>query len=375
VLAGIGPWTSRTAESHPRITTTLLWNRDIAPILQRRCYSCHSGENIAFSMATYREGRPWAAAIREEVLTRNMPPWPAVSGYGHFVNDASLTQRELDLLVAWADGGAPSGQSLDEEERPAVILPSLSSWEHGTPDVVVGPAKAPVVPASARDVVTRVEVSTGFKTARQVAGVAFKPGDRRVVRYATVSEKGSGRWLFTWTPWQTDMRLPPGVAYTLPAGSTLAVEIAYRGIGEDVEDRSEVGLYLATGRTQEATVHVLGPVAELKLAPRGAPARTRLEMPLDAPAALFALWPELGAEGRSVELAALLPDGGVQPLLWLKDYRSDFRSPYIFADPVVLPAGTRLAFTAYVVNAGDQVLTVPQPRLSLVRVPAGSTTM
>jgi hypothetical protein len=82
----------------------------------------------------------------------------------------------------------------------------------------------------------------------------------------------------------------------------------------------------------------------------------------------------LGAEGRSVEVSALFPDGGVQPLLWLKDYRADFRSPYVFADPVVLPGGTRLVLTAYVANAGDRELTT-RPRLSVVRVPAGTTTM
>ncbi len=137
LLAGV---TSRQVESHPRITTTLLWNKDIAPIMQRRCYQCHTEQNVAMSFATYKVGRPWAVAIREEVLTRNMPPWSAVAGYGRFANDLSLTQRELDLLVAWADGGAPSGQTLEEEARPAVFINPFPTWEHGQPDAVLAPA-------------------------------------------------------------------------------------------------------------------------------------------------------------------------------------------------------------------------------------------
>jgi hypothetical protein len=230
VLGLVAVGTTRRVDTHPRITTTLLWPRDIAPILQRRCFTCHSPDNNAMSLATYAEARPWAAAIREEVLLRHMPPWSAVAGYGRFQNDPSLTQAEWDLLVAWVDGGAPSGQSLDEERQPPVFVPASAGWEHGTPDVVLeAPARA--VPAGEAGEVARFELPP-FKSEQRVHGLAFKPGDRRVVRYAAISEAGTNRWLFTWTPWFSTMHLPEGVAFTLPAGSRLSLEIGYHGTEE-----------------------------------------------------------------------------------------------------------------------------------------------
>ena len=64
-----------------------------------------------------------------------------------------------------------------------------------------------------------------------------------MVRYAVVFEAGTNRWLFTWTPWYTTMHLPEGVAYTVKAGTKLAVEIGYHGTEAATTDTSEVGLY------------------------------------------------------------------------------------------------------------------------------------
>ncbi len=65
------------------------------------------------SLATYEEARPWARAIKEEILTRRMPKWHAARGYGDFSNDPSLSPFEIALIVAWADGGAPRGTEAD----------------------------------------------------------------------------------------------------------------------------------------------------------------------------------------------------------------------------------------------------------------------
>ncbi len=356
-------------ETHPRIRTTLLWSTDIAPILQRRCYQCHAEGTIAMSLATYREGRPWAAAIREEVLRRRMPPWSAVQGYGHFSNDPSLTPHELDLLVAWADGGAPSGQLLADEAHPAVHLHPPPDWTRGTPDAVLRPGTPARIPAGAAPFVARVDVATGFTRDRRVDGLAFNPGDRRVVRYAVVTEKASGRWLFTWTPWQSEVRLPAGTAFSLPAGAVLTIEIAYRGADTDVSDASEVGLYLAPETAHAATTGVLELSGVQPLVPGAEPVRFRAEETLAGGTTLLALWPEPGEGARSVEVTAVLPDGGVRPLLWLKDYRADFRAPYVFTDPLALPRGTRLLLTVYAGNATAQPVDV-RPRLSFLHVPA-----
>ena len=64
----------------------------------------------------------------------------------------------------------------------------------------------------------------------------------------------------------------------------------------------------------------------------------------------------------------------VEPMLWLKDYRADFQSPYLMADPLTFPKGTRLVLTTYVANATGEPITT-EPRLSFVRVPTSLPTM
>jgi hypothetical protein len=372
VLAAVLTVTERPAETHPRITTALLWTRDIAPILQRRCFTCHSPNNLAMSLITYNEARPWAAAIREEVLIRHMPPWAAVAGYGRFQNDPSLTQGEWDLLVAWVDGGAPSGQTLQEADVAPLFVPNEATWLQGEPDVMARPVKAHEIAANAPDQVRRVEVDPGFSRDQRVHGIAFKPGARRVVRYAAISEAGTNRWLFTWTPWGTAMHLPEGVAFTLKAGTKLNVEIGYRGTEEPVSDASEVGLYIDKAGAGGASVLSMQ-AASADVAPGGKPVRFRAELTWDEAAAVQAVYPEAGPGTASLEVTAMLPDGGVRPLLWLRDYRADWPTPYLYADPVPLPRGTKVVMTAYVVNTGELPLNA-QPRLHITRVPVSATT-
>jgi hypothetical protein len=373
VLGLVAAITSLSVETHPRITTALLWQKDIAPILQRRCFTCHSPNNVAFSLATFSEARPWAAAIREEVLTRHMPPWSAVAGYGRFQNDPSLTQGEWDLLVAWVDGGAPSGQTLVEEAQAPVFVSETPLWEHGEPDLVLSAPAPHAIPAGAPDEVKRFEIQAPFKAPQRVHGLAFKPGDRRVVRHASVYEAGTNRWLFSWNPWSTAMHLPEGVAYTLPAGAKLIVEVGYHGAEEAASDTSELGLYLdeASGGDVATTLNI--EAAAVDLAAGAGATRTRGEVTIDATTAIQAVWPQLGAGAQSLELTAYLPDGNVRPLLWLRDYRTDWPSSYVYTDPVALPRGTRLVMTAYVANASETAVKA-QPRLSLVRVPTTATT-
>src|ERR1043166_5943376 len=99
--------------AHERITTKVTWAREIAPIVLTRCTPCHVPEGRApMSLATYEDARPWAKAIKEEVLERRMPKWHAVRGYGDFANDPSLSPFEIALIVAWVDGGAPKGDEV-----------------------------------------------------------------------------------------------------------------------------------------------------------------------------------------------------------------------------------------------------------------------
>jgi hypothetical protein len=355
--------------SHKPITTPIIYKKEIAQIFQRKCFNCHSENNLAMPLTTYELARPWARAIREEVLDRKMPPWGAVTGYGHFANDVSLTQREMDIILSWADGGAPSGVLKVEESIPPVYVPSQPLWEAGEPDAVIAIAKPVTIEPGSGNQVQTFELQTDLAPARVVKSIAFKPGDRRVVRYAAISEAATGRWLWTWTPWHTHFDLPDGIGYKLPAKARLEVEIGYRAAEEAVADQSEVGLYFADApaRRNPAAI-VLSPSAATRLEPGAAGRRLRVETIVAGAVRGLAIWPELGAGAQSFEVSATAPDGVVQPLVWVKNIPTDWPSPYVFRAPVPFARGTRLTLTAYYANATDRPQPV-KPRVTLVTAP------
>lgn len=95
--------------AHEFFSTKITWSREISRLVYKRCASCHHDGGKAFSLLTYEVARPWAKAIKEEVLNRRMPPWGAVKGFGEFKHDRGLTQEEISLFADWVEGGAPEG--------------------------------------------------------------------------------------------------------------------------------------------------------------------------------------------------------------------------------------------------------------------------
>src|SRR5881392_3431187 len=108
-LGVLGVAVSASAADAPKPVT---FSKDVAPIFQAKCQECHQPNSIApMSLITYQDTRPWARSIKDRVSTRQMPPWhidPAV-GVKKFKNDMSLTQDQIDTIVAWVDGGAVQG--------------------------------------------------------------------------------------------------------------------------------------------------------------------------------------------------------------------------------------------------------------------------
>jgi hypothetical protein len=112
-----------SAAPHDVITTSITWNREISRIVFDRCASCHNEKGTAFSLMTYAEARPWAVAIKEEVLSRKMPPWGAVKGFGEFRDDQALTQEQIGLITSWVEGGVPEGNPEDLPQKPKIAQP------------------------------------------------------------------------------------------------------------------------------------------------------------------------------------------------------------------------------------------------------------
>src|SRR6478672_696514 len=98
------------ATAAPDQSSQVTFTKDVLPILQKNCQSCHRPGQIApMSLLTYKDARPWAKAIKTAVSLKKMPPWFADPKYGHFTNDRSLKQSEIDTLVKWADTGVAEG--------------------------------------------------------------------------------------------------------------------------------------------------------------------------------------------------------------------------------------------------------------------------
>ncbi len=117
---------------HDPITTKITWTQEISRIVYKRCAGCHRTGGQAMSLLTYEEARPWAKAIRDEVSSRRMPPWGAVAGIGDFAGDPSLTTPEIDILIAWVEGGAPEGDPVYlPNNRPSAASVRTTAPHHG----------------------------------------------------------------------------------------------------------------------------------------------------------------------------------------------------------------------------------------------------
>jgi len=112
------------ALAHDVISTKITWTREVSRLVYARCICCHRVGGAAFSLAAYRDARPWAKAIKEEVLARRMPPWGAVRGFGDLAGEVSLSQEEMDTIAQWVEGGSPEGD-------PA-LLPKLPQTAAGS---------------------------------------------------------------------------------------------------------------------------------------------------------------------------------------------------------------------------------------------------
>jgi hypothetical protein len=135
LVLGIVASMSAGLQAHDVITTRITWDREITRIVYSRCASCHHEGGTAFSLMTYSDGRPWAVAMKEEVLARRMPPWGAIKGFGDFRNDQALTPEQMEVLVSWVDGGVPEGEEKDLPPPPKFA---------GDPPVVHAPGEIAV---------------------------------------------------------------------------------------------------------------------------------------------------------------------------------------------------------------------------------------
>ena len=289
----------REASPHNPITTTVLFNREVSKILAAKCLSCHRDGSLAMPLGTYNDARPWAVAIKEEVLARQMPPWPAARGFGEFSNDAGLTTRELEFLISWIDGGVPEGTG-----EAAAFIDHGSHWMMGEPGALLAAAPGVTIEPSSGIGFKRITIDTGFGTDRWVRAIDYKPGaaGKRVARAAFLSVAGTGQYLGAWTPWSTTTQWPEGVAVRVPARSGIVVDVLYQSGESAVVDAPSVGLYFAEQRVPR-------PVSDIVLTGTDS---ARQQLPADS--MLLAIRGETTPPGASIEVSAKRPDGSSEVL-------------------------------------------------------------
>lgn len=194
--------------AHDPITTKVTWAQEISRIVQHRCSGCH-GAGSPVPLSSYAEARPWAKAIRDQVLTRRMPPWGAVHGVGQFRNDPSLTEPEIERVVQWVEGGAPEGDP--------IYLPGARAFvKEKTP----GMRRVATVAAGHPLVLAHGSSFCGIRPDSPMEATALLPGGR-VEHLIWLLDYHALTYVF-----RESMRLPAGTAISVTSGSAVLFEIA-----------------------------------------------------------------------------------------------------------------------------------------------------
>jgi hypothetical protein len=214
--------------------------------------------------------------------------------------------------------------------------PHTDHWQLGEPDLV-RPLQPITIDAKATDTTKKIVVELGLTSTRQVRGLEFMPGDRRVVRAATFSLESTGQWLGSWTPWHGYVDLPDGVAYRLPARSRIVVDIHYRGTSEQATDRSTLGVFFVSNPESRIPKPEIKPATDLVV-------DSRVRLTNDT--RVWAIQPEIVAGLSTLEVSARRPDGGTDVLLALTDPSLTWPTPYLLKTPRFLGRGTEVFVVA-----------------------------
>lgn len=336
--------TTATPRTDDPVSSSVRFNREIIRIFDRKCLSCHGPDGIAMSLATYRDVRPWSRAIREEIIEQRMPPWSAARGFTRLQHELPLSPRELSTILTWLDGGLPKGDDSELPER------------HDHPELEPAPDHAIEIPAQQvpgnhEDVVRRVTVDAGLDRERWVRLVRIAPGTVPRLRAAFVfveSADAEPVLAGAWTPWQRTITPHAPGALRIPQGTRLRVELHYRGGDVPAEDKSALELFFApSGDWRALTSLTTRPSAAVQ----GAGSRRTASISLPYDADVWSVLPAHQREGTTLEVTARQPDGRVAVLLWIPKARPEWPAPYVFHEPVRLPAGT--VVTTIATGGGD----------------------
>jgi hypothetical protein len=359
---------------------TVTFEKDVLPIFENRCQQCHRPSEIApMSLLTYKDARPWAKAIKAAVLQKQMPPWTADPHYGKFSNDMSLSQSEVDTIVAWVDGGAKEGDPKDAP-KPRQFY---EGWMIGKPDVVFTMPTPVHVPASGVVEYTYEIIPTHFdhdvwvRAAEAKAGarkemhhvIAFlrPPGStwfkdepvgqpfipQRGARQRDAQQEAGAELLIGWAPGLQPTQLKPGQAKLVKAGTDIVLQLHYTPNGKEVDDQTQIGLIFAKEPPKERVMTMNAMNFFLKIPPGDPNYESHAEFTFQHDVKLVSLMPHMHLRGKDFEYDAVYPTGEKQVLLKVPHFDFNWQLSYTLADELVMPKGTKLECTAHHDNSAN----------------------
>jgi hypothetical protein len=353
--------------------------KDVLPILQDHCQSCHRpGEVAPMPLVTYEQTRPWANAIAHEVQMKMMPPWFADSRYGRFTNDSSLTEQQISTISAWGAAGAPRG---DPQDAPAA-KEWAKGWNIHQPDLVVRMPKSVKIPATGEVEYTYEIVPTHFTEDRWVQMSEFRPGspahvhhavvyirppDSQWLRHAPIGEpftaytlkdpseqrqahETTSDLLLVYAPGSSPDQWPDGMAKFVPAGSDLVFQMHYTTNGTAAKDQTGIGIVFANTPPRQRVITLQLNNHALIIPPGANDFRVEVQGTLPNDATLLSLFPHMHLRGKRFEYDIVRDDGSVEVLLRV-NYHFHWQLSYRLAEPRLLKAGTKLRAIAWYDNS------------------------
>jgi hypothetical protein len=340
------------------------YTKDIAPLLWKRCGSCHRpGELAPFSLIDYRDVRPRVRQIVDATASRRMPPWLPDAG-PHFADERRLTDEEIALVKAWADAGAVEGRAADLPRRPEW----KEGWQLGTPDLVVEPAAPYTLRPGPDDVFRNLVIPIPLTSGRWVRGIEVDPGNRRVVHHAAVaidrtpasrrldardgepgfpggmivesSAQSPDSRALGWTPGMTPSFEPPGMAWRLEAGSDMVLMLHLMPGARAETLRPKIALYFTeTPPTRLPIDFKLGSKAiDIPPGVSDYVVEDRITLPVDVE--VLSIYPHAHFLASRMVAMATLPDGTSQTLLSIRHWDFHWQEQYRYVEPPALPRGT-----------------------------------
>jgi len=359
-------------------SSDVTFHRDVEPILQKHCQECHRpGEIAPFSLLSYKDARPWAKSIRENVISKKMPPWLADSEYGHFSNDRSLTKEEIDTIAAWVDGGAKEGDAQDAPPRRSFV----EGWNISQPDVVLSMSKPFHLPAKAEVPYQYLVLPTQFTEDKWITMSEVRPSNPAVVHHAVVFIRsprsnwlrdaapgvafapppgdfrniaGGGNELLTaYTPGKSPESWPPGVGKLIRAGSDLVLQIHYTPNGKETDDQIKIGLVFAKEKPTQRVFGLAGQNLRFQIPPGDPDYRVEARNMFPNGATILGFLPHMHLRGKAFEYRAVYPDGRTEVLLRVPHYDFFWQLDYKLTEPLKIPPGTRIECTAWYDNSAN----------------------